>query len=92
MQMETLVFLLVAFVGFAIGRIGHILGGHLNTPDHWIYGALAILVGAGFHNHYWGLLLVAFGIGHTISDLKDMLHLKFYGPDKVEIKKFWGID
>ncbi len=37
-------------------------------------------------------LLIAFGVGHTISDLKDMVNLKFYGPDEVEVKKFWGID
>lgn len=90
--MSVLVFLAVAFIGYVIGRIGHILGGHLNTPDHWIYGMLAILVGASFHDHDWGVRLVAFGIGHTISDLKDMFHLKFYGPDEVKIKKFWGID
>jgi hypothetical protein len=90
--MKILVFIGIAFLGFAIGRIGHILGGHLNTPDHWIYGVLAVIVGAIFHSHVWGIWLIAFGIGHTISDLKDMLHLKFYGPDEVEVKKFWGVD
>lgn len=83
---------IIAFVGFAIGRVGHILGGHLNTPDHWIYGVLSIIVGSVFYRHSWGVALIAFGVGHTISDLKDMLDLKFYGPDEVEIKKFWGID
>jgi hypothetical protein len=90
--MKVLVFILVSFAGFAIGRVGHILGGHLNTPDHWIYGVLAIIAGAIFHKQTWGAFLIGFGIGHTISDLKDMLNLKFYGPDKVEVKKFWGID
>lgn len=90
--MSIIIFLAIAFLGFAIGRIGHILGGHLNTPDHWIYGVLAILVGASFHDHHWGIWVLAFGIGHTISDLKDMINLKFYGPDEVEVKKFWGID
>jgi len=90
--MEVLFFILVAFTGFAIGRIGHILGGHLNTPDHWIYGVLAIIVGVIFYKRYWGIMLIAFGIGHTISDLRDMLNLKFYGPDEIEVKKFWGID
>jgi len=90
--MEVLIFLTVAFAGFAIGRIGHILGGHLNTPDHWIYGVLAIIVGAIFYKHNWAVMLIAFGIGHTVSDLRDMLNLKFHGPDKVEVKKFWGID
>jgi len=90
--MEALVFILVVFIGFAIGRIGHILGGHLNTPDHWIYGVLAMIAGAIFYKHSWGIMLIAFGIGHTVSDLRDMLNLKFYGPDEVEVKKFWGID
>ena len=90
--MEILLLLIIAFAGFAIGRIGHILGGHLNTPDHWIYGVIAIIVGAIFYKDFWGQLLIAFGIGHTISDLKDMLNLKFYGPDEVDVKKFWGID
>jgi len=90
--MEVLIFLIIAFAGFAIGRIGHILGGHLNTPDHWIYGVLAMIAGAIFYKHSWGIMLIAFGIGHTVSDLRDMLNLKFYGPDEVEVKKFWGID
>ena len=90
--MEVLIFLIIAFAVFAVGRIGHILGGHLNTPDHWIYGVLAIIVGAIFYRHNWGVMLIAFGIGHTVSDLRDMLNLKFYGPDEVEVKKFWGID
>lgn len=90
--MELVLLAVIAFGGFAIGRIGHILGGHLNTPDHWIYGVLAIIAGAVFYKHSWGQWLIAFGIGHTISDLKDMLNLKFYGPDDVEVKKFWGID
>jgi hypothetical protein len=81
-----------AFFGFAIGRVGHIFGGHLNTPDHWTYGVLAIFMGAFFYKELWGVVLIAFGIGHTISDLKDMLNLKFYGPDKVDVKRFWGID
>jgi hypothetical protein len=89
---HVIFFLLIAFVGYAIGRIGHVLGGHLNTPDHWIYGMLAILVGASFYKHGWAVWLIAFGVGHTFSDLKDMLRLKFYGPDDTEVRKFWGID
>ena len=90
--MNFVILIIIAFVGYAIGRIGHILGGHLNTPDHWIYGVVAIVVGSIFHSSAWGWWLIAFGIGHTISDLKDMINLKFYGPDDVEIKRFWGID
>lgn len=90
--MDFLIIIGIVFAGFAIGRVGHILGGHMNTPDHWIYGILAIIVGTFLYKHDWGKWLIAFGIGHTVSDLKDMLNLKFYGPDKVEVKKFWGID
>ena len=90
--MELLVLLGIAFVGYAIGRISHIVGGHLNAPHHWIYGILAIIVGAFFFKEDWGKVLIAFGIGHTISDLKDMVDLKFYGRDEPGPKKFWGID
>lgn len=90
--MAVVIFLVIAFVGYAVGRVGHIYGGHLNTPHHWIYGVLAIIVGAFFHSHSWGVWLIAFGIGHTISDFKDMLALKFYGPDEPGPKHFWGLD
>ena len=90
--MELLVLLGIAFVGYVIGRISHIVGGHLNAPHHWIYGILAIIVGAIFFNENWGKALIAFGVGHTISDLKDMVDLKFYGRDELGPKHFWGID
>jgi len=90
--MEVIILLALAFAGFAIGRIGHILGGHLNTPDHWIYGVLMMVLGAFFYTQDWGLCLIAFGVGHAVSDLNDMLHFKLYGPDEVEVKKFWGVD
>ena len=51
-----------------------------------------MIIGAIFYKDNWGVMLIAFGIGHTVSDLRDMLNLKFYGPDEVEVKKFWGID
>lgn len=90
--MEDLALLIIAFVGYAVGRVSHIMGGHLNIPDHWIYGVLAIIIDVVFYKHTWAQLLIAFGVGHTISDLKDMINLKFYGPDEVEVKEFWGID
>lgn len=90
--MDLLILFIVAFGGYAIGRIGHILGGHLNAPHHWIYGVLAIIIGLIFYKHDLGEWLIGFGIGHTISDLKDMLDFKFYGRDEPGPKKFWGID
>ena len=90
--MQILFYIFIAFVGYAIGRIGHIYGGHLNTPDHWIYGLILMILGFVFYEHILGLLAFYFAIGHFISDFKDFLHLKFIGPDKVIEKKFWGID
>jgi len=53
---------------------------------------LALVVGIVLHSKWFGIYLILFGIGHIISDLKDMIELKFYGVDDVEVKKFWGID
>ena len=64
----------------------------LKAPHHWIYGMLALVVGIVLHSKWFGIYLILFGIGHIISDLKDMIELKFYGVDDVEVKKFWGID
>ena len=83
--------ILVVFISYSIGRVSHIYGGHLNTPDHWIYGALMFLPGLFFSNIYI-FLLFSFGLGFIISDLKDFFDLKFWGPDEDGVKKFWGID
>jgi len=90
--MEFLLLLVIAFGGYTIGRVGHILGGHLYAPHHWIYGVLAMIIGIIFISEDWGKWLLAFGIGHTISDAKDMKDLKFIGRDEPGPKKFWGID
>jgi ABC-type uncharacterized transport system permease subunit len=90
--MNIVLLVAIVFGGYAIGRASHVIGGHLNTPDHWIYGVLAIIVGAIFYKHHAGQALIAFGIGHTISDAKDMMNLKFYGPDEPGPRHFWGID
>jgi hypothetical protein len=91
--MKHYIFLALTFViSYAIGRIGHVLGGHLNAPHHWIYGLVAIIVGAIFRDRPWGYYLIVFGLGFVISDFKDMINLKFYGVDDVAVKKFWGID
>lgn len=82
---------LVFCISYAIGRVSHIYGGHLNTPDHWIYGALMFLPGLFFSNIYI-FLLFSFGLGFMISDFQDFLDLNFWGPDEVGVKKFWGFD
>ncbi|MDO8513297.1 MAG: hypothetical protein Q7S37_02245 [bacterium] len=90
--MKIVIFILISFASYAVGRISHILGGDLNVPHHWIYGVLSIIIGLIFYKHDWGKWLIAFGLGMVISDFKDMIGCKFVGPDDVKIKKFWGID
>lgn len=90
--LKVAVFILVAFTSYAVGRWSHIVGGHLNTPHHWIYGIVAIIVGAVFYKHLYGWFLISIGIGMVVSDFKDMINLKFFGPDEVEKLKFWGFD
>lgn len=89
---NIIIYILIAFIGYAIGRIGHILGGQLKAPHHWIYGFILMVVGLIFYESQWGLYALAFGLGLFISDLKDFLALKFYGVDDVQIKRFWHID
>jgi predicted alpha/beta hydrolase len=90
--MKIIIYIAVFFISYSIGRISHILGGHLNTPHHWIYGVIALIVGIIFHREKWSIYLILFGIGFIISDFTDMIDLKFYGVDDVKIKKFWGVD
>lgn len=90
--MNYLIYFLIFFGSYAIGRVSHILGGHLKSPHHWIYGLLLLIVGLIYMNYSWSVYAVAFGVGFIISDLKDMIDLKFYGVDDVKVKKFWGID
>ena len=90
--MDWLILAGFCFGGYAIGRISHILGGHLYAPHHWIYGVLLIILGVVFHSHELARWALAFGVGHTISDWDDMLALKFIGRDEPGPKKFWGID
>lgn len=89
---QILFYILIAFIGYAIGRIGHIYGGQLKSPHHWIYGLILIIVGLIFYKYLLGTIAFYFGVGHFISDLKDFLQLKFYGVDEEGEKKFWGID
>lgn len=90
--MQILFYILIAFIGYAVGRIGHIYLGHIKSFHHWIYGLILMILGLIFRNNFIGLLAFSFGSGHFISDFKDFLHLKFYGVDEEGEKKFWGID
>lgn len=90
--MEILLYIIILFAGFAVGRIGHILGGHLKDPHHWIYGLILIIGGFLFIHKFFAVSILIFGIGLFVSDLNDFLHMRFYGVDNVKIKKFWAID
>jgi len=79
--------IIVLFIGYLIGRIGDYYAGHWDFFHHWIYAIFFCLLGIAY-----GFYFLFFGVGLIISDLKDMLKLEIYGPDKKEIKKFWGID
>lgn len=86
--------MIIGFIGFSLGRIGHILGGRLPSPHHWIYALLIIILGFILRSKHpkLYLLIIAFGIGLFISDLKDFLNLQFYGADTVDKFVFWSID
>jgi len=91
---QIIIYLMIAFIGFAIGRVSHIYGGEIKSPHHWIYGVILIIIGIilWFYKSEWSLYVIFFGVGLTISDLKDMIDLKFYGVDPPGPKKFWHID
>lgn len=79
------------FIGFAIGRLGDKWGGNLNTPHHWIYGIILIIIGILYIDHNEGIMSISFGIGHFISDLDDFLHMRIWGVDVPHKWKFWSI-
>lgn len=86
--MEVFLYTLLAFVGYAIGRITHIYWGQIKSPHHWIYGLILITLGLLFYGEFLGKIALSFGVGHFISDFRDFLQLKFYGRDEPGEKKF----
>jgi hypothetical protein len=89
---NIIIYLVSTFIGYALGRIGHIYWGEIEAPHHWIYGLILIIVGGIFYTNFYALIALFFGIGVFISDLKDFLKLRFYGRDQPGKKRFWGID
>jgi len=89
--------LVVAFLGYVIGRFGdYYLNFWINdppAPHHWIYGLVLIPAGS-FYLESLGVLIMSFGFGLFISDLKDFLDFKFWGKDgkTKEVRRFWHID
>ncbi|MBU3934352.1 hypothetical protein KKC00_00030 [Patescibacteria group bacterium] len=92
MEILILFSAITLFSGYIVGRIGHIAGGHLKTPHHWIYGFVLIIIGYIYQYNSWGILILSFGAGFFISDLRDFLNLKFYGIDENTSKRFWDVD
>ena len=84
--------LAVGFIGYAIGRLGSILWGHLDTLHHWVPAIVIILIAPIWRKNWWWVLLLSFGIGLLISDLDDFLNLRVWGVDVHEDQHFWGID
>ena len=90
--------IIIAFIGFAIGRFSDKYGGYLEkiwiipVPHHWIWGVLLIIIGIFFRSSFWGISCISFGIGHFISDLNDFLHMRFFGEEPPHEWSFWNID
>jgi hypothetical protein len=80
------------FLGYIIGRIGDYFAGHWDFFHHWIYGAILLIVGLIYNENKLLFYLCFFGLGLIISDLDDLLHFRFYGPDEKKDKRFWGFD
>ncbi len=96
---QILFYIFIIFIGYVIGRTGHIYFGYMDTFHHWIFGLILIIAGLSFYKYSHrskilkriGIMAFYFGIGLFISDFKDFLDLKFYGVDEEGKKKFWGI-
>ncbi len=88
--------LVLIFVGFVIGRWGHV---YLNVwtgnvgwfPHHWIIGVLMMVV-SYFIKGSWGNYIFWLGLGLFISDFNDFVHFQTFQPDAEGTKKFWGVD
>lgn len=93
---NTIINLIILFLGYLVGRSGHFfLGDKVNFLHHWLYGLIILVAGIIFYvfsHKSWGLYLIFFGFGIILSDLNDMSHLKSFGRDRLRIKKFWGVD
>jgi len=83
------------FVGYAMGRIGHIVGGDISwIPHHWIFGLIIIIVPFFFKkvSKKTKISILLFGLGVLFSDFRDFLRLETFQPEDVSIVKFWGVD
>jgi len=92
--MTYLLLLIFTFLGYIVGRTGHVIGNHLKTRGlhHWVTGLLIAVAGFIFRDQLLRLGVISLGVGLFISDLKDFINLEVWGIDHVEKIKFWGID
>lgn len=86
--------LLIAFVGYSAGRIGHIFGGNIVfMPHHWIIGIILVFISLFLpKKNKIKMPFFYFGLGLFISDFKDFTYLRFWDPENVKLIKFWGFD
>jgi putative Mn2+ efflux pump MntP len=95
---QVIIFLLVAFLGYIVGRWADYVNALMKDPawlpHHWIPGLILMVIGFFYLKDSLGLLVSSFGTGFFISDLKDFLNLKFFEKDEKNPKdvKFWNID
>lgn len=86
--------IVITFIGFALGRLGHIISGNLPGPHHWfIPGLLLVVLGFIFRSFFLSLHMICFGVGQIISDFDDMIHLRIWGRDPKDTRKrFWDVN
>lgn len=87
-----LVAAITCFLGFAIGRYGDKYGGHLDAPHHWIWGIVLVVVGFIYVDNLFGVVSLAFGLGHFVSDFDDFANMRIWGVDKKHKWKFWSVE
>lgn len=88
-------YFLASATGYALGRIGHIVGGNIWwIPHHWIFGVIIAIIPLFIKKISWGikLVIILFALGIFISDFKDFLDFKIFEPENVQTVQFWGID
>ena len=88
-------YLAALFVGYLIGRAGHVIGGSIAwIPHHWIFGLIIMFAPLFLKkaSRKIKILIVLFGLGVFVSDFNDFLRLRIMQPDDVKIVRFWGID
>ncbi len=82
------------FIGYVLGRIGHVFYGSVDTFHHWIFGV--ILIGYSTQDSIYfekyKQYILYFGIGLVISDFIDMTNFRIYGKDIVTEYNLIGID